>query len=222
MITLSTILFDIIEAFTRLDLNATRDLTKRAVQMGIPARTILEKGLSKGLDQVGELFATQEYFLAELMVAAYIMEEVMPEIREKLKDDVGEDAHQGKIVFGTVEGDFHFIGKNIAISLLQAAGYEVYDIGEDVHPDVFVENVQRHHPDIVAVSALLLTTVPGIGEVIDALKQAGLRQQVFIMIGGRPTSQQIAEQYGADAYCETAMDGVATANEFMVKKWRER
>jgi 5-methyltetrahydrofolate--homocysteine methyltransferase len=219
---LSTILLDIIEAFTRLDLDATKALTKQAVQTGIPARTILEKGLSNGLDRVGELFANQEYFLAELMVAAYIMENVMPEISEKLKEEVGEDALHGKIVFGTVEGDFHFIGKNIAISLLQAAGYEVYDIGEDVQPDVFVQKVQDLQPDIVALSALLLTTVPGIGEVIDALKQAGLRKQVFIMIGGRPTSQQTAEQYGADAYCETAMDGVATANKYMMKKRREQ
>lgn len=221
MISLSTILREIIEAFTRLDLDATRALTQQAIQTGIPARTILEKGLSIGLDRVGELFANQQYFLAELMVAAYIMEQVMPEISEKLKGEVGERAHQGKIVFGTVEGDFHFIGKNIAISLLQAAGYEVYDIGEDVSPAVFVQKVRDIQPDIVALSALLLTTVPGIGDVIEALERAGLRKQVFIMIGGRPTSQQTAEQYGADAYCETAMDGVATANKFMMKKRQE-
>ena len=221
MISLLTILLEVIEAFTRLDLDATRALTKQAIQTGIPARTILEKGLSRGLDRVGELFANQQYFLAELMVAAYIMEQVMPEISEKLKEEVGEGARQGKIVFGTVEGDFHFIGKNIAISLLQAAGYEVYDIGEDVSPAVFVQKVRDIQPDIVALSALLLTTVPGIGEVIKALERAGLRKQVFIMIGGRPTSHQIAEQYGADAYCETAMDGVATANKFMMKKRRE-
>ncbi len=215
-------MLEIIEAFTRLDLDATRALTKQAVQAGIPARTILEKGLSKGLDQVGELFANQQYFLAELMVAAYIMEQVMPEISEKLKEEVGEDTLQGKIVFGTVEGDFHFIGKNIAISLLQAAGYEVYDIGEDVSPDVFVQKVRDFQPDIVALSALLLTTMPGIGEVIDALERTGLRKQVYIMIGGRPTSQQTAEQYGADAYCETAMDGVVTANKFMTQKRREQ
>ena len=222
MISLSTVLLEIIEAFTHLDLDATRALTKQAIQAGIPARTILKRGLSIGLDRVGELFANQQYFLAELMVAAYIMEQVMPEISEKLKEEVGESARQGKIVFGTVEGDFHFIGKNIAISLLQAAGYEVYDIGEDVSPAVFVQKVRDIQPDIVALSALLLTTLPGIGDVIKALERAGLRKQVFIMIGGRPTSQQTAEQYGADAYCETAMDGVATANKFMMnKRWEE-
>ena len=217
---MSTILCEIIDAFTRLDLDTTKVLTEQAIQTGIPARTILEKGLSVGLDQVGELFANQQYFLAELMVAAYIMEQVMPEISEKLKEEVGEGARQGKIVFGTAEGDFHFIGKNIAISLLQAAGYEVYDIGEDVSPDVFVQKVRDIQPDIVALSALLLTTVPGIGDVINALEHADLRTHVFIMIGGRPTSQQIADQYGADAYCETAMDGVATANKFMINKRR--
>jgi methanogenic corrinoid protein MtbC1 len=222
MISLSKVLLEIIEAFTRLDLDATRALTQQAIQTGIPARTILEKGLSIGLDRVGVLFANQQYFLAELMVAAYIMEQVMPEISEKLKEEVGDSGCQGKIVFGTVEGDFHFIGKNIAISLLQAAGYEVHDIGEDVSPAVFVQKVRDIQPDIVALSALLLTTVPGIGDVIEALEHAGLRKHVFIMIGGRPTSQQTAEHYGADAYCETAMDGVATANKFMKKKrWDE-
>lgn len=146
----------------------------------------------------------------------------MPEISEKLNEDVEDSGRQGKVVFGTVEGDFHFIGKNIAISLLQAAGYEVHDIGEDVPPAVFVQKVRDIQPDIVALSALLLTTVPGIGDVIKALERAGLRNQVFIMIGGRPTSQQTAKHYGADAYCETAMDGVATANKFMKKKRRDK
>lgn len=222
MIELATILRDIIEAFTRLDLDATKTLTKKAVQAGVPARTILEKGLAKGLDGVGDLFAQQEYFLAELMVATYIMEEVMPVISDELKDEMGEGGLQGKVVFGTVEGDFHFIGKNIAISLLQAAGYEVYDVGEDVPPEVFVKKVRQLKPDIVALSALLLTTLPSIGDVIDALKRADLRKRVFIMIGGRPTSQEAAEQYGADAYCETAMDGVSAANKYMEKKWRDQ
>ena len=122
------------------------------------------------------------------------------------------------MVFGTVAGDFHFIGKNIAISLLQASGYEVHDLGEDVPPEAFVKKVREVKPDIVALSALLLTTVSGIGEVMEALGRESLRDQVFVMIGGRPTSQEVAEKYGVDAYCATAMDGVATANKYMEKK----
>lgn len=214
------LLADIAARFADLDLEGVLKLTKKALRH-IPAREILDKGLAKGLDRVGTLFQTQEYFLAELMVATHIMEKAMGIIEEKLRSEVAGAKQQGTVVIGTVEGDFHFIGKNITVSLLRASGYEVYDLGDDVAPAAFVGKVKEVQPDIVAMSALLLTTVPGIGEVVDALKAAGLRDQVFIMIGGRPTNPAVAEKYDADAYCATAMDGVATANQYMERRGRD-
>jgi dimethylamine corrinoid protein len=215
---LSDILEEVASRFADLDLDGTLDLTREALEKGFNAHKILEEGLSRGLDRVGELFERKEYFLSELMVATYIMEHAMKVIGDKLKSEVGGGGRRGRVVFGTVAGDFHFIGKNIAISLLQASGYEIHDLGEDVPPEVFVEKVREVKPDIVALSALLLTTVPGIGEVMEALERENLRNQVFVMIGGRPTSQEVAEKYGVDAYCATAMEGVATANKYMEKK----
>lgn len=218
MCSLSDILEEVASRFADLDLDGTLDLTREALEKGFNAHKILEEGLSRGLDRVGELFERKEYFLSELMVATYIMEHAMKVIGDKLKSEVGGGGRRGRVVFGTVAGDFHFIGKNIAISLLQASGYEIHDLGEDVPPEVFVEKVREVKPDIVALSALLLTTVPGIGEVMEALERENLRNQVFVMIGGRPTSQEVAEKYGVDAYCATAMEGVATANKYMEKK----
>jgi dimethylamine corrinoid protein len=215
---LSDILEDVASRFADLDLDGTLDLTRKALEKGFSAHKILEEGLSRGLDRVGELFERKEYFLSELMVATYIMEHAMKMIEDKLKSEAGDRGRRGRVVFGTVAGDFHFIGKNIAISLLQASGYEVHDLGEDVPPEAFVKKVREVKPDIVALSALLLTTVSGIGEVMEALERESLRNQVFVMIGGRPTSQEVAEKYGVDAYCATAMDGVATANKYMEKK----
>jgi 5-methyltetrahydrofolate--homocysteine methyltransferase len=213
-----TLLEELASRFAELDLEGTLELTREALRKGHFAREILDDGLAKGLDRVGTLFETQEYFLAELMVATHIMEKTMAIIGEKLKSEVAGVRQRGTVVFGTVDGDFHFIGKNIAVSLLRASGYSVFDIGEDVAPPTFVRAVKEVKPDIVAMSALLLTTVPGIGDVVAALTAAGLRDHVFIMIGGRPTNQAVAEKYGADAYCATAIDGVATANRYLERK----
>jgi len=218
MCSLSDILEEVASRFADLNLDRVLSLTREALGKGFSAHKILEEGLSKGLDRVGELFDRKEYFLSELMVASYIMEGAMKVIEDKLKSEVGGGGRRGRVVFGTVEGDFHFIGKNIAISLLQASGYEIFDLGEDVPSEVFVEKVKEVKPDIVALSALLLTTVSGIGEVVEALKKESLRDQVFVIIGGRPTSQEVAEKYGVDAYCATAMEGVAAANKYMEKK----
>jgi len=218
---MTDLLHALVSSFAALDFDETLRLTKAALGSGVSAHTILEDGLARGLTRVGELFERKEYFLSELMVATYIMEAAMKVIGSQLTSEVEGEAQRGRVVFGTVEGDFHFIGKNIAISLLQAVGYEVHDLGEDVPPAAFVEKVKEVQPDIVALSALLLTTLPGIGDVVDALRHAGLRDQVFIMIGGRPTSPEVAAKYGVDAYCATAMEGVATANQYMARKRRD-
>ena len=198
-----------------LDLDGTLVLTKEALAQGYRASEILSKGLSRGMDGVGDLFEKKEYFLADLVTASYIIDQAMTLLREKLTAEAGKSERRGKVVFGTVEGDLHDIGKNIAIALLRASGFDVIDLGVDVSAKAFVEAVKTHQPDIVAMSALLLTTLPGMGEVMQALSQAGHRQKVFVMIGGRPTNKAFAEKIGADAYCATAMAGLKVANELL-------
>ncbi len=209
------VLDDLSDRLVNLDLDGTLALTKEALAQGYRASEILSKGLSRGMDGVGDLFEKKEYFLADLVTASYIIDQAMTLLREKLTTEAGKSERRGKVVFGTVEGDLHDIGKNIAIALLKASGFDVVDLGVGVSAKAFVEAVKTHQPDIVAMSALLLTTLPGMGEVMQALSEAGLRRGVFVMIGGRPTNKAFAEKIGADAYCATAMDGLKVANELL-------
>jgi len=209
------VLDDLSQKLVNLDLDGTLDLTKKGLAQGYRASEILSKGLSRGMDGVGDLFEKKEYFLADLVTASYIIDQAMTLLREKLTAEAGKSERRGKVVFGTVEGDLHDIGKNIAIALLRASGFDVVDLGVDVSANAFVRAVKTHQPDIVAMSALLLTTLPGMGEVVQALSGAGLRQRLFVMIGGRPTNKAFAERIGADAYCATAMDGLKVANELL-------
>lgn len=185
---------------------------------GISANKILTLGLTKGMENVGRRFQDREYFLADLMTATYIMEQAVKVIEAKLEVEVGEAQLRGKVVFGTVQGDLHTIGKDITISLLRVSGYEVVDLGVDVSPEIFVQKVMEVRPDFVAMSALLLTTLPSMEDIVRALKKAGLRNEVFIMIGGATTTLDFANRIGVDAYCATAIEGVDVANRHMEKK----
>ena len=212
---MTAIFNDLSSRLAELDLERSLTLVREALSKGFSASQILAEGLSNGMEQVGQLFEKKEYFIADLVAASHIVSEAMELLKDKFKEEVNHTRQQGRVVFGTVEGDLHDIGKNIAISLLTAAGFEVHDLGVDISANTFVEKVKELEPDIVAMSALLLTTLPGMGEVIEALKEAGLRQQVYIMIGGRPTNEVFAGKIGADAYCVTAMEGLAKANAYM-------
>lgn len=215
---MTTILDDLAARIAELDLEGSLTRVREALSEGHSASEILAEGLSKGMEEVGQLFEKKEYFIADLVAASHIVNEAMDLLKEKFREEVSHTRQQGRVVFGTVEGDLHDIGKNIAISLLTATGFEVHDLGVDVPATTFVEKVREFEPDIVAMSALLLTTLPGMGEVIDALKEAGLRRQVYVMVGGRPTNAAFARKIGADAYCVTAMEGLAKANAYMERK----
>jgi methanogenic corrinoid protein MtbC1 len=214
-----TAIFDeLASRLAELDLEGSLTLVRESMSKGFSASKILAEGLSKGMEEVGQLFEKKEYFIADLVAASYIVSEAMELLKDKFREEVNHARQKGRVVFGTVEGDLHDIGKNITISLLTAAGFEVHDLGVDVPANTFVEKVKELEPDIVAMSALLLTTLPGMGEVIEALKEAGLRQRVYIMVGGRPTNEVFAGKIGADAYCVTAMEGLAKANAYMERK----
>ena len=204
------------EAIVNLDIDNIPKLCKDAVDAGIPAYKVVTDGMAKGMDIVGQKYEANEYFLAELIMAGETMKEGMEVLEPYLK--VGEMKRLGKIVIGTVRGDLHDIGKNIAATLLRSAGFDVIDLGVDVSPEQFVEAVRRNSPDVVAMSALLTTTMTEMENTIKALKEAGLRDKVKIIIGGAPITPEYAEKIGADAAAKDAVDGVNICKSWVSKK----
>lgn len=194
------------KAVIDLDIENIQRLCMEAIEAGVSAYDIIMGGFSKGLEVVGEKYEKEEYYLAELVVASEVVKEGMKVLEQHLKSDRTEKI--GRVVIGTVRGDLHDIGKNIVATLLRATGFEVIDLGVDVSPEKFVEAVKKHRPDIVAMSALLTTTVDEMENVIKALKEAGLRNRVKVIIGGAPVTREFAEKIGADAAAEDAIDGV--------------
>jgi len=182
---------------------------------GISADIILSEGLAKGLEQVGERFESKEYFLSDLVSAAYLMNQSLELLKEGLKGEAAAGKSTGTIVIGTVEGDLHDIGKNILVSLLRASGFIVNDLGIDISSEKFVEAVRENSPDILALSALLVTTAPNMKKVIEALEENGLREEVHVMIGGRATGSSFAKEIGADSYGKDALESVRLAKEIM-------
>jgi corrinoid protein of di/trimethylamine methyltransferase len=192
------------------------DLAKKALDAGNSPLDILEKGISDGAQIVGEQFEKMEIFLTELMLSGEAMmaglEVVLPHIK-------AEDVPQrGKVVVGTVRGDIHEIGKNIFKSLLVANGFEVSDIGVDVPTSKFIEEAERTKADIIAVSALMTSTLGGQKDVIDFLQQTGDRAKYIVMVGGGPTNQEWADEIGADGFAETAPEAVRVATKLIERR----
>lgn len=207
---------DIIKAFEELREKDVLRLIEQKLKEGRPATEILTKGVIPGLNKVGERYERMEYFLAELLFAADLMNKCMEILTPLLEKETKKTPVKGKIVIGTVKGDIHDIGKNIFATLMKASGFEVFDLGVDVPAEKFVEKVKEVQPDIIGMSALLSTTAPYFKVVIDALKEAGLRDKVFVMIGGPPLVS--AEEVGADVYCNDAFKGKIIAEEYVKKK----
>jgi len=207
---------DIIRAFEELREEDVLRLVKQKLEEGYSATEVLTKGVIPGLNKVGEKYEQNEYFLAELLFAADLMNKCMEILTPLLEKEAKRAPVKGKIVIGTVKGDIHDIGKNIFATLMRASGFEVFDLGVDVSAEKFVEKVKEVKPDIVGMSALLSTTAPYFKVVIDALKEAGLRDEVFVMIGGPPLVS--AEEVGADVYCDDAFKGKIVAEEYVKKK----
>jgi len=176
---------------------------KKCLDEGIPPLEIIENGVSKGLDIVGNKFETGEYFLAELVMAGEVAKAAMAIIETKMEP--GESRGKGTVILATIEGDLHDIGKNIVGMLLGANGYEIIDLGTDVPPSKILETVKKSNIRLVGLSALLSTTAGKIKEVVDSLAEAGLKDTVKVIIGGAGTSEKMMEEMGADAYGETAI-----------------
>jgi len=191
------------------------ELTQRALQGGSQADEILHEGLLPGMDVVGQRFKAAEMFIPEVLRSAKTMAASMEILRPLLSDS--NAAGSGTVVIGTMEGDLHDIGKNLVGMMLEGAGFTIVDLGTDVKPQAFVDAVKEHKPKIVGMSALLTTTMPKMGETINALKEAGIRGQIKVMAGGAPVTQDFVDEIGADAYGSNATAAVEKAKAFVGK-----
>jgi len=179
--------------------------TEQGLAEGIPAERLLEDGLMVAMKDVGRLFEEGEIFVPEMLVSAHAMKSSLALLRPHLLDS--NVASSGRVAIGTVKGDLHDIGKNLVAMMLQGSGFEIVDLGVDVYPEKFVE-AARDGADVVAMSALLTTTMTNMREVVDAIDSAGLRDRVRVVVGGAPITQTYADEIGADGYAKTASSAV--------------
>ena len=188
------------------------DGVRAALAAGVPADRILHEALIPAMGEVGRLFEAQEYYVPEMLVSARAMQAGVNLLRPLLAETGIQSA--GQVVFGTVKGDLHDIGKNLVIMMMEGSGFQVTDLGVDVPPDKFVQ-AARDGAQLIGMSAMLTTTMPNMKLVIEALKSAGLRDRVKVMVGGAPLTQAYAEQIGADGYSTDASSAVRKAKELL-------
>ena len=191
-------------------------LTKNALSDNYPANTILDDGLIAGMAVVGIKFRDNFIFVPEVLIAARAMKAGMAHIEPILSASGVEPL--GTVIMGTVKGDLHDIGKNLCIMMLRGAGFVVHDLGVDTAPDEFIDAIDEHQAEVLGMSALLTTTMPNMGRTIEAFEDEGIREQVFIMVGGAPVTEEFAEDMGADGYGKDAISCVDLAKSFYKSK----
>ena len=211
MHTMSHILEQISSGLYNGEAKVVADLVQQALDREMTPAEILDGGLIAGMDVVGKDFKAGDLFVPEVLIAARAMHAGMNVLRPLLAESDVPSA--GKYVIGTAQGDLHDIGKNLVKMMLEGAGFETVDLGTDVRPDDFVAAVQEHKPQLLGMSALLTTTMPGMKATVEALEEAGLRDTVKIMVGGAPVTAAFAEQIGADAYAPDAASAVDIARD---------
>lgn len=191
------------------DMNLTKEKVQEAIDAGLDPNEILQNGLISAMGEVGRLFEEGEYFVPEMLIAARAMKAGLALLKPLL---VAADVKPiGKVAAGTVKGDLHDIGKNLVCMMLEGAGFEIVDLGVDVSPEQFLGAVTEKGVDIVAMSALLTTTMPNMKVTVDAIKEAGVRDKVKVIIGGAPVTDAYAAEIGADGYAPDASRAVALA-----------
>lgn len=204
-----SILNDISENLQKGKAKVVKTLVAEAIEAGIPAQEILQEGLLSGMGVIGEKFKNNEVFVPEVLVAARAMN-MGAKLLKPLLADGGVQA-VGKVCIGTVRGDLHDIGKNLVKMMMEGKGLEVVDLGVDVTPEMYLDAVQNQGCQIICCSALLTTTMSVMGEVVEAVKAAGLRDQVKIMVGGAPVTEAFCQQIGADCYTPDAASAADAA-----------
>jgi len=208
-----SVLSDIAELVQKGKAQEVSDLVTQAIDEGISAQQILDEGLLKGMGELGVKFKNNEVFVPEVLIAARALNKGTDTLKEKLVDlDVKS---VGKVVLATVAGDLHDIGKNLVKLMLEGSGFEVIDLGTDVPADKIVAAVNEYAPDVVALSALLTTTMAAQGDVIKALEEAGIRGNVKVIVGGAPITDAFAKEIGADGYSEDASGAADIAKELV-------
>jgi corrinoid protein of di/trimethylamine methyltransferase len=189
------------------------EVTKAAIAAKVEPTELVQKYMIPAMDEVGKRFECNEYFVPELLISARAMKAALEVIRPLLLGQAAEPA--GRVVVATVHGDLHDIGKNLVATMLEGGGFQIVDIGTDVSPDKLADAVHAHQPQIVALSALLTTTLPSMKRMIDRLTQEGLRDRVKVMIGGAPVTQEFADEIGADGYNDNAAGAVTLARQLI-------
>ncbi len=177
-------------------------LIEQGLEEGKTAKELLDNGLIVGMDEVGVRFKRGDMFVPEVLMSAEAMKAGMVPVRPLLVE--AKEEMLGTVLLGTVEGDLHDIGKNLVGMMCEGAGFEIVNLGFDVPPEKFIEGIKEHQPDLVGMSALLTTTMRAMGHTIKAIEEAGLRDQVKIMVGGAPVDAEFAERIGADGYGSNA------------------
>lgn len=198
---------DFIKAAINMDIKAAKESTKKALNEGIDPYDFIETAIAKALKIIGDKFENEEFFLPELFMAAEIVKKAMKILEPQIKGSMNRK-RLGKVVIGTAKNDMHDIGKKIVTFFLEAEGFEVIDLGVDVSPEKFVESVRDEKPDILAISTLITLTMPEVSNTLKALEKANIRNQVKVIVGGAPITQEFVNDIGADALAKNAIDGV--------------
>jgi 5-methyltetrahydrofolate--homocysteine methyltransferase len=210
---MSELLGKMAESLIAGKVNEVVDLTKQALDGGAAPQDVLDQGLLAGMDVVGQRFKAAEMFIPEVLRCAACMHGAMEILRPLLSESGGREI--GTLVIGTVKGDLHDIGKNLVGMMFEGAGFNVVDIGIDQEPQVFVDAIKEHKARLLGLSALLTTTMPKMGETINAIKEAGIRDQIKIMVGGAPVTSSFAQEIGADGYASNAASAVEKGKELL-------
>jgi 5-methyltetrahydrofolate--homocysteine methyltransferase len=191
------------------DAKTSRNVTEAALAAGVDPMSLVNQHMVPAMDEVGRRFECNEYFVPELLLSARAMKSALELIRPLLVKSGIQPA--GRVAIGTVKGDLHDIGKNLVAAMFEGGGFEVFDLGVNVAPEKFVATIREKGANIVAMSALLTTTMPSMKTTIEALKAAGVRDRVKVFIGGAPITQKFADDIGADGYSDNAVGAVALA-----------
>ncbi|HEX6788159.1 MAG TPA: corrinoid protein [Gaiellaceae bacterium] len=193
-----------------------KDLTNQGLEENLDPEKMLYEALIPSLEEVGARFERGDFFVPEMLIAARAMQGALDILRPLLAETGAKQV--GTYVMGTVKGDVHDIGKNLVNIMLEGAGFTVYDLGVNVAPEVFVEKINEHQPDVVGFSAFLTTTMPMFKANINALEKAGIRDKVIVMVGGAPVTQEYADMVGADGYAADASTAVRLAKDLIEQR----